>query len=102
MTNSNTTNSNEKIMCILAYLIFFLPLIVIPNSEDGKFHANQGLLVLLLSIALSIVAMIPILGWIIGIFGWIFVVVLIVMGMINANNMEMKDLPLIGQIRIIK
>jgi len=99
---TNTTNSNEKIMCMLAYLIFFLPLIVIPNSDSGKFHANQGLLILLLSIALSIIAMIPILGWIVGIFGWIFVVILIVMGMINANNMETKELPLIGKFRIIK
>ncbi len=65
---TNNTQSNEKIMCILAYLIFFLPLVVVPDSEAGKFHANQGLLVLLLSIALSIVAMIPVLGWIVGIF----------------------------------
>ncbi len=102
MSNTNTTNSNEKLMCILAYLIFFLPLIVIPDSENGKFHANQGLLVLLLSIALSIIAIIPILGWIIGLVGWIFVIVLIVMGMINANNMEMKELPVIGKFKIIK
>ena len=102
MTNTNTTKSNEKLMCILAYLIFFLPLIVIPDSENGKFHANQGLLVLLLSVALSIIAVIPILGWIVGLVGWIFVVVLIVMGMINANNMEMKELPVIGKFKIIK
>lgn len=102
MTNTNTTNSNEKLMCILAYLIFFLPLIVIPNSENGKFHANQGLLVLILSVALSIIAIVPIIGWIIGLVGWIFVIVLIVKGMINANNMEMTELPVIGKYKIIK
>lgn len=101
MTNS-TSNSNERIICMLAYLVFFLPLIIIPNSESGKFHANQGLLILILSIALSIIAVIPVLGWIIGLFGWILVVILIIMGMINANNMETKELPIIGKYIIIK
>ena len=102
MTNTDTPKSNEKLMCILAYLIFFLPLIIIPDSEAGKFHANQGLLVLLLSVAISIIAVIPVLGWIIGLIGWILVIVLIIKGMMNANNMEMTELPVIGKYKIIK
>lgn len=47
-TNNHYTKSkNEKIWYGLAYIIFFLPLIFIPNSSKGKYHANQGLILLI-------------------------------------------------------
>ena len=45
----------NKTMAGLAYLIFFLPLIVCPDSKYGKFHANQGLLLLITSIVGTVV-----------------------------------------------
>ena len=50
----------------LGYLIFFLPLILCPDSRYGKFCANQGLLGLLCNFALLLA------GWILRlIVGWI-------------------------------
>ena len=51
-TNNFTNNNNNvnkdiednKVIAALAYIIFFLPLIVAKDSEFGKFHANQGLI----------------------------------------------------------
>ena len=41
--------SDGKAMSILAYfgILFFLPLVVCPQSRFGRFHANQGLILLL-------------------------------------------------------
>ena len=41
----------NKVWGILAYIIFFLPLITAPKSKFAKYHANQGLLLVLLSVA---------------------------------------------------
>jgi len=90
---------SNKTMGVLAYFIFFLPLLVDSKNEFGRFHSNQGLLIFILSIVASIVgSIIPILGWV----GSILVLVLAIIGIINASKEEMKELPLIGSIKIIK
>ncbi len=93
----------NKVMAGLAYLIFFLPLIACPDSPFGRFHANQGLLLLILGIAGSfILGAIPIIGWILLPVLSIFVFVLGIMGLVNGLNGKAKELPLIGKFRIIK
>ena len=93
----------NKVMAGLAYLIFFLPLIACPDSPFGKFHANQGLLLLILGIAGSfILGAIPILNLILLPLLSIFVFILGIMGLINGLNGKVKELPLIGKFRIIK
>lgn len=94
----------NKVISALAYLgiLFFLPLVVCPDSKFGRFHANQGLVLLLFGIALSIVAVIPILGWIIAIVGSIASLVFFIMGLVNALQGKAVPLPLIGKIQILK
>ena len=93
----------NKVMAGLAYIIFFLPLIACPQSPFGRFHANQGLLLLILGVAGStILSIIPIIGWILLPLLSIFVFVLGIMGLINGLNGKAKELPLIGKFRIIK
>lgn len=89
---------------VLAYIVFFIPLLVDSANTEYKFHANQGLSLLLLSLAVGIVgAIVPILGWFIILpLGGIFCLVLAIMGMVNGYNQKMKELPLIGKIKIIK
>jgi uncharacterized membrane protein len=45
---------------------------------------------------------VPILGWIVGFFGGIFLFVIWIMAIISAINGEMKRLPVIGNIELIK
>ncbi len=96
--------NNNKIYNILAYvgILFLIGLIAAPNEPDVKFHVNQGLVLCLLGIAVGIVSIIPIIGWIIGFAGSIFCLVLAIMGIINASKNEQKELPLIGKIKILK
>lgn len=94
------SSDNSKTMAILAVIfpiLFFLPLVTQPKTQFGTFWANQALLLLLLSVLASITSAI-----IIGFFVGIFEFVLWIMAIISVCKGEMKQLPLIGTISIIK
>lgn len=93
----------NKVMAALAYILFFLPLIACPQSAYGKFHANQGLLLLILGFGGSIVlSIIPILGWILLPIFSLVVFVFAIIGIVNGIGGKAKELPIIGKFRIIK
>ncbi len=93
----------NKVWGILAYFIFFLPLITARDSKFAMFHANQSLVLFLVSIISSIIGgFVPIIGWVFVIFIPIFVFILWLMGIIAAASGKMKELPLIGGIKILK
>lgn len=75
---------------IIGWLIAYLA----GDKEGAKFHLNQGLIVAI-GFLLSVV---PIIGWLLGVFCFICAIV----GIINAANGEEKPLPLIGGIKILK
>lgn len=103
-TTSTTKEDVEKnkTMAILAYFIFFLPLITdAKDSKFAKFHANQGLLVALLATAswvLTATFVLAIVGLPLGIVAFIFWI----LGIMNAANGQMKRLPVIGGVDLIK
>ncbi len=107
---AETTNQSDveknKTMAILAYFIFFLPLLTdAKNSEFAKFHANQSLILLIASIALSVVSsilMIFLIGLILWPLGGLFIFVLWVMGIMNASAGKMTRLPVLGKFDLIK
>jgi uncharacterized membrane protein len=98
----------------LAYILFFLPLIGAQGSRYGRFHANQGLLFLILWVIIVII--VNILTWvflfsawylffiptIISVVLWIFAAVIGIIGLINGFTGKVKELPFIGKFRIIK
>lgn len=93
----------NKVISALAYIIFFLPLIACPNSPFGKFHANQGLLLLIISVAGNIVlGFIPFIGWALIPLLSLAVFVLAIIGIVGAATGKTKELPIIGKYRIIK
>ena len=92
----------NKIMAVLAYIIFLIPLIAAKESPFARFHTNQGLLLVIASVILSVIAAIPVIGWIIAPVIGIAVTVLAVIGILNALNGKAKELPLIGKFRILK
>ncbi len=93
----------NKVIAGLAYLLFFLPLIACPDSKFGRFHANQALILFLVSFAGSaVLSFIPIIGWILIPFFGIGVLILGILGLINGLNGVAKELPLIGKYRILK
>lgn len=94
---------SSKVMAGLAYILFFLPLLACPDSPYGRYHANQGLLLLLLGLGGSIIlSIIPIIGWILLPFFGIAVFIIAVIGLINGFTGKAKPLPIIGKYQIIK
>jgi uncharacterized membrane protein len=93
----------NKTVAGLAYILFFLPLLVCPDSKFGKFHANQGLLLLITSILGSVLlSIIPFLGWVLLPLFSIAVLVVAIVALINAMNGKAKELPFIGKFRLLK
>jgi len=76
------------------------------DKEGAKFHLNQALVIwlgfLCVAVATPILAFIPILGWMAIYATEIFLIVMFILGLIAAIKQEETELPLIGQIKILK
>lgn len=94
------------IIAILSYLplLCFLPLIAARNSRFAMFHANQGIALFLVALALNLIGfVVPIIGWLFVIpFGNLAAFILAVIGMVGAYRKEMNPLPVIGSLEILK
>ena len=107
-----TGEQQKKLVAALSYvfgILFFLPLVMYPDDEFAKFHANQGLAVLLTAIigeaVFGVLSIIPVLKVVFGILCGVFgalILILCILGVVNAVNGEKKELPLIGKIRLLK
>jgi len=94
-------NKGISILCYFGVLLL-IPLLVKQNSRFVRFHSNQGLMLLLAGVVFSVLGRLPLVGWIIGLAGGIFTLVLMVMGIVNVCNGRAKTLPLIGGVTLIK
>jgi len=101
---SADSGNNEHTMIIIGYvfpILFFLNM-----KGNAKFHGNQQLVLLLAAIVSfilnMILAFIPVIGWLIGLALSIFILVLWIIGIINGVQNQMKQLPVIGGITILK
>jgi len=104
MFDMNEVNDG-KVLAIVGYLfsfLFFLPLLKKPKSAYGVFHANHQLVMLILSVASSILSFIPILGIIVTTVVWVFNIICMILGIMSALKGVVKPLPLIGKIKILK
>jgi uncharacterized membrane protein len=90
---------DNKVIAALSYLglLVLVPLLAKKDSPFCQFHAKQGLVLLIAWVAIGIIWVIPILGWIVGTIGSIFLFVLFIIGLINALGGQAKELPVIGQ-----
>ena len=89
---------NSKVMAIVAYFIFFLPLLTEYKDNDFvKYHVKQSILILLVGVGIGVISSIPVIGWIVGMLAWMALVVLWVMGILNAASSKKQPLPLIGK-----
>lgn len=87
------------VMCYLSVLMFF-PVVLKRESEFVSYHINQGLALLLLTVAGTICAIVPFLGWLVAVVVDIFAFVCAIMGIIHAAKGETAPLPLIGSFKI--
>ena len=105
----------NKAMGVLAYLswLVLIPIFAAKDSKFARFHANQGLVLLIASAIFGVVRWILseilfAISWrlyfvtiIISLLGLAFLALAII-GIVNAATGKAKELPVIGQIRILK
>ena len=97
-------------MGILAYfgLLVLVPIFAAKNSRFARFHANQGLVLLIVKIGFSIISALKNIHFIGGIFGVvgalgsIATLALAIIGIVNAAQGKVKELPVIGGIKILQ
>jgi uncharacterized membrane protein len=92
-----------KILAALGYLVGIVALIAIliepyKNERFVKHHAIQALAVWVGWILVSVVSVIPVIGWIISAVGWIALLVFSIMGAVKAFQSEMWEMPVIYNI----
>jgi uncharacterized membrane protein len=85
----------NKALAILCYLgiLIFIPLILKPQSEFVKFHAKQGI-VLLIGWLVGLV-LYPFLG--LGFLIHVAMMIFSILGIVNVLEGNKKELPLIGE-----
>ena len=111
---------DHKAISVLSYFgpLFFVPLIATPNSKFARYHANQGLVLFVLEFVYGIFysLLIEFFGRIfpmqitiaysvlVVLFGlvWIFLLVITILGIVNAAKGRAKELPIVGKFRFFK
>lgn len=106
-------NAN-KAMAVLAYigLLVLIPIFAAPKSRFARYHANQGLILLILEAAVNVVFFligiiaallveIAFISIFLGIIHWLLniaILALCILGIVNAVQGKAKPLPLIGSV----
>ncbi|MCF6350681.1 MAG: hypothetical protein L3J23_06570 [Flavobacteriaceae bacterium] len=102
MPEKEITTNDGKTIAIISYItIIGLIIAFIMNNEKknafASYHIRQSLGIAATALALTVIGIIPILGWIISFFGFFFIFVLWIIGLINALNSKEKPLPVLGK-----
>lgn len=95
---------NDKIFAVLAYfgILWVVPLVAAKDSDFAMYHANQGFVLFLFSIAIPFISFFPFIGGIASFAVFVFYLVLFITGILNAANGRMESLPIIGGIKLLE
>lgn len=110
---SNLTDK-DKAVCAISYIwiLFFLPLVALKQAKFAKFHANQSLVLYIVSVVGAMIIAIfeqifvlldvQMMGTVLGCVWSVVIVSAMLYGMIMAAQGKMQELPVIGKMKIIK
>jgi uncharacterized membrane protein len=100
---SSGSTSNKTAMAVIAYFIFFIPLLTEDKNDPFvKYHVKQGLTTTIFFVILGVlegILFVPLffifwIWWII----WVLLVILWIIGIINAASGKQEPVPVIGKI----
>lgn len=95
---------NKHVTDIVAYLSWpgLLIAFLAGDRMASRFHLNQSLVIWLASTIIGFAARwLPLFGWMVGLIGGLFCGVCWFIGIINAIQGIEKEVPLLGQIRLL-
>ena len=99
-SNDNVVEGKE--IAIIAYLTIIGLIIAFIMNKDkhydfASYHIKQVLGLAVIGLIVFVIGQIPILGWIISILVFIPLLIIWIMGLMNAINGKKKPIPLIGK-----
>lgn len=89
-----------KFFAVISY-VCFLCIITLILKKDNKFalyHAKQGLVLFVMEVVAFILSIIPLLGWLIGIFGYVLFLLVSLWGIMQAALGLNSRIPIITDI----
>lgn len=100
-TSDKSAKEEGKTIAIIAYITLIgLVIAFVMNNEKkndfASYHIKQSLGLGLTGLALGMIGMIPILGWIINILGIFVLFYMWIVSLINAINEKEKPAPILG------
>lgn len=101
-SGGNNTINDGKNIAIIAYLtIIGLIIAFVLNNEKrndfATYHIRQSLGIFLTLFVSGILSYIPFIGWIISVAAFFLMIILWIIGIINAANGNKKPVPLLGE-----
>lgn len=99
--STGSTIEEGKATAIIAYITVIGLVIALVMNGDKKnpfaaYHIRQSLGLMLTSFAVSVVSMIPFVGWLVGIVAAFVLLYMWIMGVMSAANGQEKPLPILG------
>ena len=97
------TNDQARVSSAIAYLFFFVPLVMHPESKFARYHCNQGLILLMVEfLGIIGLAEIPKVGGFLSFMFLLFCLVCMVRGMVLALQGKAKRIPFFGKLVIVE
>ena len=97
------TNDQARVSSAIAYLFFFVPLVMHPESKFARYHCNQGLILLIIEfLGIIGLAEIPKVGGFLSFIFLLFCLVCLVRGMVLALQGKAKRIPFFGKLVIVE
>ncbi len=90
-----------KTLAWLAYIgiLWLVPLLAMRENSYCKFHVKQGIMLTIWFVAAGIIGAIPFLGWFIILpLGYLFGLVMAIIGIIKSASGEYWKMPLLGEL----
>lgn len=92
--------SDDVVIAAIGYIwvLCLVPLFLKRHDKFCQFHAKQGMVLFILSFAVMVLGVVPLIGWYIILpLGWMFIVLMSIVGIMNALQGKEKRLPIVGK-----
>lgn len=95
---------DKKITGIVSYItiIGWIIAYCVGDKNGAKVHLNQALVLAIAGLVGSAIGFIPIIGWIVAPIIGLVVLLFAILGIVYAAQDQDKELPIIGQIKLLK
>jgi len=99
MDQQPTNLQDDKVIAALGYIgiLCLLPLLLKKNSPFAQHHGKQGLVLLIAWCLLWVGNIIPIIGQIVWAVGSVLLLILMILGIVNAWVGKMWEMPVLGE-----